>query len=102
MDWLEKLLSVDWLIRKSCTEPTSLMDGAAAKSGDFGFSSSRPESGVREVLMSDGNLRALAFHNTDHPKFKFTVSTIRTIPFEQIFNAPRLSKDATVIDKAQS
>ena len=100
MDWLEKLLSVDQLIRDSYADPTTLQDGATAKPGDFGFNSLKPEWGVREILPANGSSRSLAHLNSDHSKFKFSSAVIRTIPFESILNAPRIRKEAVVTDEA--
>jgi hypothetical protein len=91
MEWLEKLLSVDNLFRSSYADSDTLHNGSAAKSGDFGFNSMKPECGVREVLPTEGNTRSLARHDSEHPRYKFQATIIRTIPFEQIFNATRLS-----------
>lgn len=102
MDWLEKLLSVDNLFRTAYADSDTLHDGSAAQSGDFGYNSKKPEWGVREVLSTVGNNRSLAHHNSEHPRYKFPSDIIRTIPFEQIFNAPRLCKDADVIASTES
>ena len=91
MDWLEKLQSVDRLFRNAYATPDSLQNGAAAKPGDFGFNSLKPDWGVREVLTTDGNNQSLACHGSEHPRFKFPATIIRTIPFERVLNASLLS-----------
>jgi len=87
MDWLDKLLAVDRLLRNACIDPTLLQDAASAKAGDFGFNSFKPELGIREILPKDMNERALSFHNENRKKFIFPVNIIRTIPLERIFKA---------------
>ncbi len=87
MDWLERLLAVDRLLRDTCADPTALQDGSVAKTGDFGFNLMEPAIGVREILPRDKNERALSFHNVNRPRFIFPVDVIRVITFDQIFNA---------------
>ena len=91
MDWLERLLAVDRLFRDACAGSTMLQNGSMAKTGDFGFNPLRPEIGVREVLSRGTNDRPLSFHNTSRPRFIFPAESIRTIPFETIFNASQTS-----------
>lgn len=87
MGWLDKLLAVDQLIRNAVGAPDGLMDGTTAKSGDFGFNALNPASGVREILQTGGSNIGLAWFNSDHPRFKFPVKSIRTIPFASILSA---------------
>lgn len=86
MGWLDKLLAVDQLIRNAVCTPDALEDGTTAKTGDFGFNTLNPTSGVREILQTGGSNLGLAWFNSDHPRFKFPVKNIRTIPFASILS----------------
>jgi hypothetical protein len=90
MDWFDKIVAVDRLFWDACANSASLPTGVEANPGDFGFNSLKPELGVRQVLVRDGNNLSLAYHYKDHSHFKFSANIIRTIPFERIFNAPRM------------
>lgn len=87
MGWLDKLLAVDQLFRGAVSNPTVLQDGTMSKTGDFGFNALNPASGIREILQTGGSSLGLAWFNSDHPRFKFPVKNIRTIPFARILKA---------------
>jgi len=80
MGWLDKLLAVDRLFRESIGHPEAWPDGAAAKSGDFGFNALKPELGIREILLKDS---ACAYLN-GQKKYVFQNQTLRTITAERI------------------
>jgi len=87
MGWLDKLLAVDQLIRSAINDPLTIQDGTTAKAGDFGFNTLNPASGIREILPTGGSNLGLAWFNSDHPRFKFPIKNIRTIPFARILKA---------------
>jgi hypothetical protein len=87
LDWLDKMLAVDRLFRNTFADSTTLQNGSMAKTGDFGFNLLQPEVGVREILSKSNNNLGLSFHNINQSRFIFSVDIIRTIQFDQIFNA---------------
>ncbi len=87
MGWLDKLLTVDLLLRNAVSDPVALKDSATAKAGDFGFNRLQPGIGIREILPSDGGKRGLACMNSNHPRYKPPEQNICIIPFERILRA---------------
>lgn len=87
MGWLDKLLAVDLLFRKTIDDPATLNYGVAAKAGDFGFNRLQPGIGIREILPADGGKRGLTWINSNHPRYKLPEQNICIIPFERILRA---------------
>ena len=85
--WLTKILAVDLLLFELCSNPTQLQNVYTAKPGDFGFNTLYPEFGVREILPKDSNNHALASFSSAKARYSVPSVNIRTIPFDQLFDA---------------
>lgn len=84
LDWLDRLMAVDTMIRDVCGDPGRAENCASAKAGDFGFNSLNPALGVREIFPRGMDKQALSGVISENPRFVFPKNIIRAIPFEWI------------------